>query len=82
MFSFVSRSSKRIVGPVESQRQRVGERTAAPDSGFDGMAPDSVSTAEPADRFSRSWIDSTLDLKQGLDVVEMADLPEEFFQNP
>ena len=78
MFSFASRSSKRVVGPLESLRQRAGERSAAPDSGYDSIAQDAASAADTG---SRSWIDSTLDLKQGLDVVEMSDLPEEFFQN-
>lgn len=81
MFSFASRSFKRAVGPLESLRQRVGEGRAVADSGYDGSVRDAACAVGASDSASRSWIDSTLDLKQGLDVVEMTDLPEEFFQN-
>lgn len=37
-------------------------------------------TARPPDaRERRSWMDSSLDLKQGLDVIELDELPDELF---
>lgn len=74
MFSFSSKAAKVTANP-----SRV--RSEARPSGFDGFH--TTHTGQPAVRAgdeAGSWIDSTLDLKQGLDVVEMSDVPLEFFE--
>ncbi|MCM5678324.1 hypothetical protein M8A51_02135 [Schlegelella sp. S2-27] len=51
-------------GGIASSRARV-------DAGFSASPPDA--------RERRSWMDSSLDLKQGLDVIELDELPDELF---
>lgn len=74
MFSFSSKAAKVTASPPRT-------RPEARPSGFDGFH--TTHAGHPAARAgddAGSWIDSTLDLKQGLDVVEMSDLPLEFFE--
>jgi hypothetical protein len=83
MFLFGSRSSRRAQEALDRQRQRAVDRKAVADSTLDSVTPEASAAPAALEGGQRaSWIDSTLDLKQGLDVVEMTELPEEFFGKP
>ncbi len=74
MFSFTSKAAKVPARPSRTQPE-------ARPSGFEGFhATQAGAPSAGAGDNGGSWIDSTLDLKQGLDVVEMSDLPLEFFE--
>lgn len=52
-------------------RRGIASSRARADAGFSAGPPDA--------RERRSWMDSSLDLKQGLDVIELDELPDELF---